>query len=130
VVIGLYNTAFGYAVFAAMHLGLPHLNYMFVLIVSRELSVVSAFIAYRLFVFKVRGPLAPDFIRFWMIYSGALVLNLLALPFLVELVGINVLLAQAITVTLMVVSTWIGHNNFSFKRAGSEADSETALEAV
>jgi putative flippase GtrA len=130
VIIGIYNTLFGYAVFAALHLALPHVNYMLVLIVSRELSVVSAFIAYRLFVFKVKGALVPDFVRFWMVYSGALIINLIALPFLVLIVGLNVLVAQAITVIFMVISTWIGHNHFSFRRLDSERDPETALEAV
>jgi putative flippase GtrA len=130
VVIGVYNTIFGYTVFAALHLGLPHVNYMFALIVSRELSVISAFVAYRLFVFKVKGPLLPDFARFWMVYSGALVLNLIALPFLVQIVGLGVLVAQAITVVLMVVSTWIGHNHFSFKRSAAESEAPAAMEAV
>jgi putative flippase GtrA len=130
VVIGIYNTLFGYAVFAGLHLALPHVNYMLVLIVSRELSVVSAFIAYRLFVFKVKGPIVPDFLRFWMVYSGALVINLIALPLLVQVAGLNVLVAQAITVTFMVISTWIGHNHFSFRRSGEERDPETVLEAA
>jgi putative flippase GtrA len=130
VVIGIYNTLFGYAVFAALHLSLPHVNYMLVLIVSRELSVVSAFIAYRLFVFKVKGPIVPDFLRFWMVYSGALVINLIALPFLVQVVGLDVLVAQALTVSLMVISTWIGHNHFSFKRSDSDTEAETVLEAA
>jgi putative flippase GtrA len=130
VLIGIYNTLFGYLVFAGLHVGLRRVNYMFVLIVSRELSVVSAFVAYRLFVFKVRGALVGDFLRFWMVYSGALVLNLIALPLLVEVVGINVLVAQAMTIVLTVISTWIGHNYFSFKRAEVEVEPAAVLETV
>ena len=128
--IGIYNTLFGYGAFAGLHEGFPHINYMFVLIVSREISVVSSFIAYRLFVFKVKGAVVSDFMRFWLVYSGAMVANLIALPFFVEIIGLNVLLAQAITMILTVISSWIGHNHFSFKRAATEAESESALEIV
>jgi putative flippase GtrA len=129
VIIGIYNTLFGYVAFAGLHLGFPRVNYMFVLIVSRELSVVSAFIAYRLLVFKVKGGLLGDFGRFWLVYSGALVLNLLALPFFVEVVGTNVLVGQAMTIVLTVICTWIGHSHFSFKRARIEGEPEPVLEA-
>jgi putative flippase GtrA len=128
VLIGIYNTAFGYAAFAGLHQALPRLNYMFVLIVSREISVVSAFVAYRLFVFKVKGAVVHDFMRFWLVYSGAMVANLIALPFFVEIVGLNVLLAQAITMILTVISSWVGHNHFSFKRASADDEPKSALE--
>jgi putative flippase GtrA len=130
VFIGIYNTAFGYGAFAALHEGFPRLNYMLVLIVSREISVVSAFVAYRLFVFKVKGALVHDFMRFWLVYSGAMVANLIALPFFVEIIGLNVLLAQAITMILTVMSSWVGHNYFSFKRAGADDETKSALEIV
>jgi putative flippase GtrA len=128
--IGIYNTLFGYAVFAGLHLGFPHVNYIFVLIVSREVSVVSAFIAYRWLVFKVKGGLVGDFVRFWMVYSGALVMNLIALPFFVQIVGMSVLPAQALVVVLTVISTWIGHNHFSFKRDHVELEPESASETM
>jgi putative flippase GtrA len=128
--IGVYNTLFGYGAFAGLHEGFPHINYMFVLIVSREISVVSAFVAYRIFVFKVKGSMASDFMRFWLVYSGAMVANLIALPFFVEIVGLNVLLAQAITMILTVISSWVGHNHFSFRRTGAEAEPDPALETT
>lgn len=130
VIIGIYNTLFGYLAFAGLHLGLPRVNYMLILIVSRELSVVSAFVAYRLLVFKVKGGLLGDFGRFWLVYSGALVLNLLALPFFVEVVGLNILVAQAVTITLTVICSWIGHSHFSFRRARIDHEPEAVLEAT
>jgi putative flippase GtrA len=130
VIIGIYNTLFGYFAFAGLHLGFPQVNYMLILVISRELSVVSAFVAYRLLVFKVKGRLLADFGRFWLVYSGALILNLIALPFFVEIIGLNVLLAQAVTIVLTVVSTWIGHSHFSFKRAAEPAGAEPGPEAA
>jgi hypothetical protein len=44
---------------------------------------------------------------------------MLALPFFVEVVGLGVLLAQAVTMVLTVISSWVGHNHFSFSRASS-----------
>ena len=115
--IGILNTGFAYASFAALYTVFRQLPYMAVLVVSRELSVVFAYILYRRLVFKSGGPIAREFAKFWMVYAGGLMLNLLALPFLVELAHVRVLVAQALVLVLTVMSSWIGHNRFSFSKS-------------
>jgi putative flippase GtrA len=117
VLIGIYNTTAGYALFTGLHLAFPHLGYMLVLIVSREVNLVGAFVAYRVFVFKVRGHLLRDFGRFWLVYLGPMLLNLAALPFLVQVLGMNVLAAQALCLVGMVSLSWLGHSRYSFRRS-------------
>jgi len=116
VLVGAFNTAFGYLAFAALELGFPQIPYLIVLVVSREISVVGAFVAYRWLVYKVKGNVIRDFARFWLVYVGALVLNLLALPLLVEVMGLGVLAAQTVTVGLTAVASCVGHGRYSFRR--------------
>ena len=52
---------------------------------------------HRRFVFRVRGHVLRDFVRFWSVYLTAVGINAVALPLLVEL-GMPRILAQAIIV--------------------------------
>ena len=121
-VIGALNTGVAYGCFAGLYLLLSRWPYMAVLVVSRELSVLFAYALYRRFVFPVRGPIVAEFGRFWLVYAGSLVLNMLALPVLVEVVHLPVLLAQAIVTALAIAASWIGHTRFSFRSRPSKAD--------
>lgn len=116
VIVGGYNTAFGYAVFAGVHLLFPSLHYLVVLLIAHVLSVLNAFVAYRLLVFKVRGNVLTDLLRFWSVYLAALALNAVALPLLVEAVGLEVLIAQALVVFVTALMSYLGHKHFSFRR--------------
>ena len=118
--VGAYNTGFGYAVFAGLHLLFPDLHYIAVLLASHVVSVLNAFIGYRLVVFKVRGSVLRDLFRFWLVYLVSLSFNLVALPLLVEQAELPVLLAQALVVVVVVVTSWFGHSRFSFRRDAPE----------
>lgn len=116
-VVGGWNTAFGFATFAALQLTLgDQLGYLVVLVVAWVVNVVEAFFAYRLVVFKVQGHLLRDFARFTSVYVGAFCFNLVALPLAVDGLGAPVLAAQAVVVVLTVVSSYVLHRRFSFAR--------------
>ena len=95
VVVGAFNTAFGYGLFAGLELLVgDRVPYLVVLVVAHVVSVLEAFLLHKLVVFRVRGRWWQDLARFWSVYLVALALNLVALPFLVEVVGMPVLLAR------------------------------------
>jgi putative flippase GtrA len=116
VIVGGYNTVFGFAVFAALHLLFPGLHYLLVLLIAHVISVINAFWAYRLFVFKVRGHVLRDLLRFWTVYLGALAVNAAALPLLVSVAGLDVLVAQGLVVFVTALMSYVGHKHFSFRR--------------
>jgi|SRR5436309_13663860 len=118
--VGAYNTAFGYAVFAGIHLAAPHLHYMLVLLVTHVISTLNAFVAYRRLVFRVKGNVLRDLMRFWTVYAGSLAFNAVTLPVLVEVFGFGVLLAQLLVVGGVAVISWFGHKHFSFARRLAE----------
>jgi putative flippase GtrA len=124
--IGLYNTGFSFGVFAALTLAFPAVSYIAVLLVSHVLGVLNAYVAYRIFVFQVHGRWFRDLFRFWLVYLGGLGANLVALPFLVEVVGLPVLLGQLCVVAVSAFSSWFGHKYVSFRRPAAERIVEVA----
>ena len=116
-IVGAFNTAFGFLLFALMlHLAGDRVHYLVVLVVAMIIAVLVAFAAYRTFVFRVRGNVLRDLGRFSLVYAGVLAANVIALPLLVEVAGLPILIAQAIVVVGTVVVNFLLHRSFSFRR--------------
>ena len=116
-IAGGINTAFGAGLFVGLHFTIEHtVGYLGVLTVAWVISVLEAFVTYRYFVFRVRGKFFLDLSRFSLVYLGLYLVNLAVLPLLVEVAGLPVLLAQAATFPVVVVVSYLGHHNFSFRR--------------
>lgn len=115
--VGLYNTAFGYGFFAVIWFFLHHeVHYIGLLTISHFISVINAYLGYRIYVFRVKGRWLKEFFRFNMVYLGAFGFNLISLPFLIEKLNMHALIAQAIIVSITIISSYILHRRFSFKK--------------
>lgn len=115
--IGGYNTFFGYGVFAAMWmLWGQYFHYLVILMVSHAINVTNAFFGYRILVFRKKGDSWRDFARFNMVYLGAFIFNVLALPVLIEAINFHPLVAQALLVLVTVVASYLLHRRFSFRK--------------
>lgn len=119
-IVGGFNTVFGYACFVALQQTLgARIHYLVVLLIAHVISVLLAFVLYRMVVFRVSGRILGDLWRFWSVYLAALAINLVALPLLVELGGLPVLLAQAMVLVVTVGMSFFAHGRFSFYRPQS-----------
>ncbi len=79
--VGAFNTAFGFVVFALLlHFADNQVHYLVVLVVATIIAVLAAFTVYRRFVFRVRGRVLKDLGRFSLVYIAALAVNLVVLP--------------------------------------------------
>lgn len=115
--VGGWNTVFAFASFAALQFALGGaVHYVAVLTLSWIIGVLESFVAYRLIVFRVHGHVLRDLVRFSSVYVGAFLFNLAALPLAVDVVGIQVLVAQAAVVLVTVASSFFLHRRFSFRR--------------
>lgn len=116
-IVGGINTAIGFGWFVLFHrIAGPSVGYMGTLLMSHICAVLCAFVLHRRFVFKVRGHVLLDLARFELVNLGALGVNAILLPFFVEIVGLHVLVAQALATCVSIVSTFFGHMFFSFRR--------------
>lgn len=123
VAVGVVNTAFAFAAFAALQTTLgAQVHYLVVLVVSHVVSVLEAYLLQRWLVFRVTGHWWRDLARFWSVYLVALGANMMALPLLVEVGHVPVLPAQAIVMLVTAMVTFLAHRSFSFRRPRDPAE--------
>jgi putative flippase GtrA len=130
VLIGGVNTVVGYALFAALDVGVGHwIGYLGSLYGSYALAVPLAFVLHRRFTFRVAGSGSTfvDFVRFASVYVVSLAINTALLPLLVEVAHLSPLVAQAITIVVTTLMSYFGHKLFSFRR-GSRPPAATSPE--
>jgi putative flippase GtrA len=117
--VGAFNTVLGYGLFVVFE-GLldGDYSYLLSLYLSYAIAIVVAFWLHRRVTFRVTGRegVVRSFVRFVGVYIVTLAINTVALPVLVEWVGLNPLLAQAIVVVATTIISYLGHKFFSFRR--------------
>jgi putative flippase GtrA len=113
---GAWNTLFGYFTFFILYsLFEKQLHYFNVLIISTFINITQNFISYKLLVFKTKGNLLKEYIRFYAVYTLSIGLNIILLPLFVEIFKLHPLVAQAILTVMIVIISYFGHKHFSFK---------------
>ena len=125
--VGLWNTAFGYGSYAGLTALLtPHVAHAYIVasLIGNLLSITSAFLAYKWLVFKTQGNYLREWSRCVAVYGGAALAGTALLP--VCVFGLRHLtrfdasapyLAGAAIMAFTVVASFLGHKNFSFAAA-------------
>ncbi len=123
--VGGWNTLFGYGVYAAFTaLLLPRMHYGYILAsaLSSLISITVAFFGYKFFVFKTAGNYLSEWLRCLIVYGSGSLPGLLLLPFLVT--GLHSFfhlersapyVAGALVMGASVLYTFFGHKHFSFR---------------
>jgi putative flippase GtrA len=123
--VGGWNTLFGYGSFAAFTAVLnpivPH-SYLLASIIASLLNITVAYLGYKWFVFKTKGNYLREWMRCVAVYSGAIVLGLVLLPILVFAIRHSTrfdaaapYIAGALLTSFTVVYSFLGHKKFSFR---------------
>jgi putative flippase GtrA len=127
--VGGFNVLQGFCWFAFFHaLWGDRLPYLFILVLTYIPAIVIGFTLYRVLVFKVKGHVIKDFVRFTMVQAASLAINAGSLPFFHEVVGLPVLMAQAVSMAVVVVFNYLGHLYFSFRRSHGHPDAGRRIE--
>ena len=122
-VVGAYNTAFGYATFAMLYLLFgTRIHYLLLLIVSHFVSVTNAFVAHRRVTFAAEGSVWTQYVRFNVSYLGLLMLSLVLMPLAVERLDLHPLVASAVVLAITVIASYFVHRHFSFRRSTGQSD--------
>jgi len=88
------------------------------LVLTYVFSILCAFVLYRTLVFRVRGHVWRDLLRFASVYVVAFFINLGLLAVLVNGLHWPAIVSQFIIVFVTTVLSWFGHSSFSFRRSG------------
>lgn len=115
-IIGGWNTVFGYGVFAGLYFWLSgSLHYLLILSISYVLSITNAYIGYKIFVFRTKGNILKEYLRFYVVYGVSFLFNLATLPLFVEMLKFNMYVAQAIVTIITILGSYVLHKKFSFR---------------
>ncbi len=116
VVVGGFNTLFGYALFVGFEWLLDG-NYLLSICLSYAIATIVAFVLHRNITFAVKGHrgILIDFFRFESVYVVMLAVNAALLVVLVGWWGWAPYLAQAAIVVITTVGSYFGHKLFSFR---------------
>jgi putative flippase GtrA len=112
------NTIFGLSIYPLLLWSVPLLqtHYMVALGIAQVLSVSFAYLTYKLGVFRTKGRVLSEFSAFSGFYLFNYVANWLGLPLLVELGGIEPVVAQLGFTAVVMVSSWFWHSKVTFRR--------------
>jgi putative flippase GtrA len=124
VLVGIWNTIFGYGIFCLFDTLFTWLfstrpaAYMCAMVVTQVLATINAYICHKYITFKseIKGrAIIAEFFRFSTTYVLTFCLSLILLPVLVEIGHIHPKIAAAIIILICAVLSYLGHSRFSFK---------------
>ena len=125
--VGGWNTVFGYGVWAVMQYLLgDYVPYLVVLLLAWPIAMLNAYLGYRYVVFRSRGPVLQELPRFSLVYLVTLVGNLALLPVALKVTPFNIYVVQALFTALVVVCSYLGHKYFSFRRGHRRHPGDTS----
>ena len=130
--VGGFNTCFGYGLFVAF-------NYLFrslgvygseiASLLSNVIAITAAFLGYKWFVFHTRGNYLREWLRCKSVYGGSMLFSLVMLPPLTLLLRhwfaraqMASNLAAAILIVVTVIASYFGHKHFSFRHSRTAID--------
>jgi putative flippase GtrA len=123
-VIGGWNTVFGYLVFAGLYWALnDSLPVTVVLVFSWVIAVANAYVCYRYLVFRSRGRMHREIPRFFLVYGVTLVANIIVLPLALRTLSLNAYVVQGLFTLAVVLVSYFGHRWFSFREGRGAAGS-------
>ncbi|MCE1274451.1 MAG: GtrA family protein [Chlorobiales bacterium] len=115
-IVGMWNTVFGYGLFAGLYYLLSKsLNYNVILFISYVVSTINAYLLYKYLVFQTKGDLLRGYLRFSVVYVYAYVGNMVILFGLKRFTSIDLYMGQAISVIVIVLVSYFSHKKFTFK---------------
>ena len=129
IIVGIWNTFFGYAAFVLLEtlfshiLDPPYVAYMSAMVLGQIIAILNAYVFHKFVTFrsKVRGwAMASELLRFSMTYAATFFLSLALLPFLVEIVHIAPKISGLIITLLCTGISYIGHSTFSFRSKATD----------
>ncbi len=125
VIVGIWNTIFGYLAFLLFDVSFSFLfkkrypAYICAMFVAQIVSIVNAYIFHKYVTFKAtakNSKIISEFFRFSLTYVFIFCFNILFLPFFVEILAMKPNSAAAVLIFLSSIASYYGHSIFSFKK--------------
>lgn len=93
-----------------------HVHYMVVLVLSYIVSISFSYLTNKFIVFRSHGKNLNEFLRFSSFYVLYFAVNAVVLPFSVEVLHVDPVLAQTVMVVAIAVSSYAWHAIVTFRQ--------------
>ncbi len=118
VIVGAWNTAFGYGVFALFYWLLQEsVPATLILLPSYAVAFVNNFLCYKYIVFRTQGGQVGEVLRFMVVYIPVLAANLIVLPLALRTLPLSAYVIQAGYILVVAVLSYLGLKLFAFRRS-------------
>lgn len=114
-IVGCFNTALSYGFYILFCLLLGTERYQIALILSWICSSILSFFAQKYLVFESKGNWFKEYAKCCTTWSLSYLLNALFLEMTVNLLGLNIFIAQILSSLCVAVFTYILFKRFAFK---------------
>jgi putative flippase GtrA len=114
--VGVWNFLFGYILFMLLYYTCSEkISERLIVLISSFLGITNSFISHRLLTYHSKGIWWKEYLRFFVVYGGQIILNLFLITFFVTYCRFNAYIVQfVILIGLTFLSYW-GHKIYSFK---------------
>lgn len=118
-IVGGINTLVGLSIYPILYTLLKPIgfSYVEVLFLAQAICITFAFFNYKYFVYKTKGGIKKEYIKFFMFYGLYFVLNLFFLPLMVEVIHINPIISQTFFSLAVTATSYFWHTLITFKKA-------------
>jgi putative flippase GtrA len=116
-VAGAFNTALSLVVFGGLYLLLQDsLHYTIIATLAYIISITNSFIVYKYLVFRSTGNILKEYFRSYLVYGVSFLVSMTMLVLLVEITGIHPIIAQCLTIVVVVFVSYFGSSKFTFRQ--------------
>jgi putative flippase GtrA len=119
---GALNTAVGLAAYPALFFLLAplKLHYMVVLGITQVACVAFAYLTNKFLVFRTAGNYLRESGKFVLFHLSYFLVNLAALPFLVEIIGMSPVWGQTLFAVAVIITSYFWHSKITFAPASAK----------
>lgn len=114
---GAWNTLFGvgssFLLYWLLH---DRLHYLVIVVIANALAITMAFATHKTFVYRTVGGFFREYLRFYLVYSVAVLFGLAATPVCMEVLGMNFYVSQLLILSVTIAISYFAHGRFTFAR--------------
>lgn len=115
-VAGAINTLVGLTTYPLLYFFLSPLRfgYITILFVAQLFCISFSFVTNKYFVFKTKGNIKSEYSKFFTFHAIYFLINIIALPMMVEIFKLNPMVAQVIFSLLIIITSFYWHSYITF----------------
>ncbi len=116
-IIGFINTIFGYFIGILNYiLFYKIIGIFFLSLLNNIVSITFSFLTYKYFVFKTNNNyILKEYFKSYIVYGISFLFSTLILWYSLEIIFLNIYIAQFLAIIATIVFSYIGHNYFTFR---------------